>query len=343
MSNESTVVRAMVFPETVAKNKTISPLVHVFSSLVYCELGTDDKGDGLGNRVEIYDPAPLCEDKDKFQSLWQHINQYGLQAQEQLKSIIISTLQTTKMESKQDVLSSLKSNKSPSLSQDDETKLLLWQARLFLKLAEKFDQQQEELYSALAEIEKREQELFADLRQENPELQTVEKEIADRYRLPSFLKQRLKWWSRLFIMGDGFPAQSCFISVHKEAVDLLLGSCEESENKVMESCLSIALPKKSDQPVPEDIIEKLFSSDEHALIREIIAGNCQLDYERKTLESAWNKLITDSYGTGTNHCHLHIYRLPGVSALSAFNSTFVEADNSSWERGDGFSLAWLEL
>ncbi len=243
MTNNS----AYIFPETVPGDEIIFPLVQVFMPLVYSQAVEDDEipeelqSAFVGELDEkklctIHVPSPLGEQRERFLALINDLQNRRDDYAAQLKSLSLAGIGTgrrTGNESRTSIIENLLQAKDVAKEKQEEQEMLLWQARLLLKLGEIFDADQISLQRDLDKISRLESGLFSELRKEQSDPYAMTKTISSATGQTDGLQRlRLKAWTRLFFLGSERPVEDgCFVSTNKDAVELLVEEYEQLGGK----------------------------------------------------------------------------------------------------------------
>lgn len=249
---------AVLFPETVPVQQVLVSLVPVFQPLVYCqpvEIGehVEEKSKppcqeflnhSLYQRVF---PAPLGPDRERFSRLLSDLRTRGDDYAAQLASVSLASLGDVGArapETKSSILSTLLKGHGIQNDKPDKKAMILWQARLILKLGEFYDEDQQQLNREMEEIKAREQGLIAELRKESEHsFSFTEKLFAASAGDEGLQRLRLKAWARIYALGEAAP-DNChvFITRNSDAIDRLAEEYEREHGKRPEEIMSLLLP-----------------------------------------------------------------------------------------------------
>lgn len=233
---------AVIFPDTVLSLPIVVPLVPVFSPLVHLQPVENDPGTMTGPLATALlgagccryaAPAPLGADRDRFLRLVSDLrtrrDDYAAQLGHQTLASI-SAASARRAETKSTIVGSLLAGHGIREEGDDRRRLLLWQARLLLKLAEMHAADQEELRGQLQRLREKEAVLFSGLREEEENPFAFSGELGALAADPSALRQQQKAWARLFVLGDAVSAGArVYISRNRDGFERLV---EEYEHRV---------------------------------------------------------------------------------------------------------------
>ena len=249
---------AVIFPETVPDEQVLVPLVHVFQPLVYCQPVEKEPGEEEGisplcNELVRHTlcrnvfPAPLGPDRDRFLSLLSDLRHRRDDYAAQLAHISLTGLGPVgrqKAETKSSIVSGLLKSHGIESERRDRKTMLLWQARLVLKLGEFMDEDQRILAREMMALTDREKGLFAELREDREEPFSLTKRLSSvRTEDDGMQRLRLKAWSRIFALGSSGPLQEhIFITRNGEAVDRLAEEHERTFGGRPEKLISLLLP-----------------------------------------------------------------------------------------------------
>jgi len=334
---------AVIFPDTVLSERICIPLVPVFQPLVYLQPVENDPVSGLAGTTLADDlaaqslcrtatPAPLGEDRERFLRLVSDIrtrrDDYAAQLGHQTLAGI-SSAAGKRAESKSSIVGSLLARHGIKEAGEDRRKLLLWQTRLLLKLAEMQAADQEELRREIRRIREKEQALFAGVREESELPFAFTGGLADAGQDRAALRQQRKAWARLLVLGDAVEIPRIFLSEDRDGVDLLVEEYEKRTGKVPVSLGRIALPAA--YPEPAGFIEQVRRFREEgaglqAKLQARLAGAAGADAPgcfTAEEQEGWAGLLERHFPE--NRCgrtHLSLSACPGRSAPQLFAETF---------------------
>jgi hypothetical protein len=348
--------KVYIFPDTLANDDVVFPLVQVFEQIVHLSPVENDPSVNQGlselqeqmvERAQLtFDcPAPLDEDRDRFlllvHDLWQRPGEYA----GQLNNLSLAGLGSSSPESKNSIISTLlrqtgirenatgQDNPLERAEQDQQRQMILWQARLLLKLAEIFDREQETLQKSLHKISAKENGLFAELRKEEqqPTVPEPNPDPLHSQKTYSQLRLRLKAWSRLFALGKQPAVSPCFVTTSRDALDLLLEqySLHQDRDNEVEPFLQISLPLPAGKNTLLDQLEKFQEDGAEILtrIRELLHNPAALQETDMAMfgdeKSLWSQLLETHYPAAeSGRSSLTLYFLPDQEAGSLFLETF---------------------
>ncbi len=361
-------VSACIFPETVPDDEILFPLVHVFHPLVYCRAVEEDEipkelESPLRNQLEesglarIHVPSPLGENRKRFLSLIQDLATKKDDYAFQLKNLALSGIGRggrSKRESKSSIIDNLLQGKKIIDRAGEEREMLLWQARLVLKLGEIFDAEQLALHREMERIAQKEQGLFSELRREQSEpFSLTKKLLAGDTRADGLPKLRLKAWARLLCLGSGVPDDcSCFVTTNQDALDLLVEKYERDEGNHARPLPVILLPTGCNQDTWQKKLQDFQDQgmDLLADLAEILRGGDISSGDEEMFSSGggiWAQLLDTVYPRSLHgRCRLHLYRFGAAESCELFMETFGREDEQARglrKSAKGFLAGRLEL
>ncbi|MCI5119588.1 MAG: hypothetical protein D3913_16960, partial [Candidatus Electrothrix sp. LOE1_4_5] len=237
--------------------------------------------------------------------------------------------------------------------------VLLWQARLLLKLGESVDKQQADIRTNLTRMSQQQEALLRELRKEQREGEGDRVDVDLFNTLPTLAsipveqqRLRLKAWSRLFFLSKSTFEQTVFISQSSDAIEALLEHYQQATGTgTVEQILRLPLPALS-----APVVEEKEQEQKNDLLAALLAQRNQFQQEASTLlapireflqspknavspsltataEQEWIALldrhypITDKGDKADNErCTLTLYFLPDISPKQLFFETFVSQD-----------------
>ncbi|MGB5684411.1 MAG: hypothetical protein WBM35_01270 [Candidatus Electrothrix sp.] len=352
---------AYIFPNILPEDDVVFPLVQLFEQLIFLRPVEDDRPEadtpflqkmecqpGSSRCVSSTYPAPLAGDRDRFLALLRDIHSRpedyaghlgnlsaglgsAVRQEEQESSIMETLLQQTgiRTESREHTLQAKKEQEKNASS------VLLWQARLLLKLGESMDRNQAEVRRNLARMTRQQEELFKKLREgqegEDTDFPELPSPLFSMDNEISFKQQRLrlKAWSRLFTLSPDQFQSTAFISSSPDAVDALLESYRQKYDGRVKPLPSLPLPafltEEHDALLKRDRFQKEAAELELiAAIRALPASHTSADsvFSEK-LEKAWIDLLGRHYPAAEHgRCTLTLYLLPEVTPQRLFFETF---------------------
>ncbi len=331
-----------IFPDTMPEAEILFPLVQVFEPIVYLRPVENDPpaGEDLSSLCrEMIDqelirfscPAPLTENRDRFLQLVHDLQQRRDDYAGQLGHLSLAGLgRGGKTESKTSIISTLLKQTGIQSEQDEQQIMVLWQARVVLKLAEIFDREQRELQAGLERISDRENGLLHELREEGNQPFSLTRSLENAAgRTDGQLRQRLKAWSRLFALGTEQIPASTFITTSRDAIDLLLEQYGLEQETLPRALLELQLPGGHTGDTATEQ-RAAFQEDGAGLIKNLQEllqhpGNVnkQIHTALNGLHSEWADLLEHHYPARENsRCTLTLYFLPAIDPGRLFLQTF---------------------
>jgi len=234
-------VGVVVFPETVPGDELLFPLVQVFAPIVHCRCVEEDEVAEIlvtplagelarEQRLRSLVPAPLGEERDRFLALVRDLNSRGEEYALQLKELLLASIgRSGESERRSSIIGQLAGDSGHEDDGHRQRRMVLWQARLLLKLAEMYDSDQRELEQELERIREREEGLLSQLRQEQEQPFGLTRDLnTAATHTDGLVRLRLKAWSRLFCLGEGSacPEGLVYVTKEREGLDLLLETAE---------------------------------------------------------------------------------------------------------------------
>lgn len=372
-----------IFPDTMPRAEVLFPLVQVFEPVVYLrpmENDTPVDADLSPLCREMVDrdlvrfdcPAPLLDNRDRFVQLVHDLQHRRDDYASQLSHLSLAGLGNSgKTETQASIISTLLKQTGVQEEQDEQRVMILWQARLLLKLGEIFDREQKDLQENLERISVREKGLLDELRKDNQQPFSLSKIItANSEKTDAQLRLLLKAWSRLFGLGSHPIASSIFITTSRDALDLLTEHYVEnrgqtpifqtrgdepqcagknrglspvlSHEKHPKKMLTLLLPggRESNTFAEQRTAFRNDASDLIAAIHRLLENPGSLNEEDRSAlngtDCNWATLLEQHYPAAKNsRCTLSLYSLPSVNPGKLFLQTFGrEEDNVEKETED---------
>ncbi len=331
-----------VFPDTIPRAEILFPLVQVFAPLVYLRPVENDPPleQDLSplcremvdqNLVRFDCPAPLDDNRDRFLQLVHDLQHRRDDYAGQLSNLSLAGLgRPGNTESKTSIIGTLIKQTGIKDKQDEQQAMILWQARLMLKLAEIFDREQQELQQSLERISERENGLLDELREEDEQPFSLTRTLMRAEgHTDGQLRQRLKAWSRLFALGSRQITSSAFITISQDAFDLLLEQYELNEDSKPHHIVNLQLPggRQTDTAIEQRAAFLRDAADLIVLLQNMLKTPLSVDEKNhaalEATESKWAKLQEQHYPADRNgRCILSLYALPGVNPEDFFLETF---------------------
>ncbi len=338
---------AVIFPETVPDEQVLVPLVHVFQPLVYCrpvetEPGDNTEGSPLvtgllrHSLVRIACPAPLGPDRERFLHLLSDLRHRGGEYSAQLTHVSLAGLGPAgrkKTETKSSIISDLL--KRHGIEGDegrDRRAMLLWQARLVLKLGEFMEADQRALAREIQSVTEREKGLFAQLREETEgPFSMTERLSSVRSDENGMQRLLLKAWSRIFALGSSSPEQEhIFVTRNSDAVDRLAEEYARINGVRPGKIVSLALPARPGDS--ETLIAGRDRFDAEAIdfledLSGLLSGSarkmdCADQFTAKG-EGSWQAILENHFPVDTcGRCRLDLYDFGPVCPGQLFLDSF---------------------
>ncbi|MHB8808393.1 MAG: hypothetical protein ACYC9M_00065 [Desulfobulbaceae bacterium] len=357
---------AVIFPDTVLSERLCIPLVPVFAPLVYLQPVENDPDSGQAHSTILDDllrrsfctvqvPAPLGEDRERFLRLVSDLRSRRDDYAAQLGHLTlagISSASRKKTETKSSIVGSLLAGYGIKNEGRDRRKMLLWQSRLLLKMAEMHGADQEELRRQVRRIREKEQGMLAGLRDEAELPFGLPGSLADVGMDSATLRQQRKAWARLLVLGEAEPETRIFISSDRDSVDLLIEEFEKRTGTPPVHLGQIALPAR--YPDPDGFGEKVRQFREEgaellALLQERLNGQTVLNSTggfSGEEQDAWDALLERFFPAAQyGRASLLLYACLNCSALQLFAGAFAPEERKflpASESGTGFVLGVLE-
>jgi hypothetical protein len=352
---------AYIFPNILPEEDVVFPLAQLFEQLVFLRPVEDDLPEadtpflqemegqpGSSGCVSSACPAPLAEDRERFLALLRDIRSrpedytghlgnlsagFGstVRQAEQQSSIMATLLQQTGIRagSEDHTLQAKKGQEKNTSS------VLLWQARLLLKLGESVDQNQAEVRRNLDRMTRQQEELLKKLRegQEEDFPELASPLFSTDNEIPFAQQQlRLKAWSRLFALSQGEFETTAFISQSADAVEALLGHYRQKYAGAAKPLLSLPLPafleREEDALLKRDRFQKEAAALELiAAIRALPTSSADSVFSEEN-KAAWADLLERHYPLAQHgRCTLTLYFLPEITPQRLFLETFAAQDD----------------
>jgi len=337
-----------IFPDTMPEVEILFPLVQVFEPVVYLRSVENDDPD-VNARASLYHemidqglvrfdcPAPLGENRDRFLRLVHDLQHRRDDYASQLSHLSLAALSSREEgESKTSIIGTLmKQTGIEQTKEEEQRSMVLWQARLVLKLGEIFDREQEELQEHLTKISNREQGLLEKLREEDEQPFSLTRMLNNAGSITDGqLRLQLKAWSRLFALGEGESAGSVFVTTNRETLDQLAEQYEQTLKEPPRQLLSLLLPGgRTGETFTEQ--RTAFRKDGAQLldtIKQVLQTPGPADTDNRTMlegpDSDWARLLEHHFPTADNgRCTLTLYALPGITPAQLFLESFGRSED----------------
>jgi hypothetical protein len=358
---------AVIFPDTVLSERICIPLVPVFQPLVYLQPVENDPGAGQATSAFCEDmlrqsfcrvlvPAPLGEDRERFLRLVSDLHTRRDDYAAQLGHLTlagISSASRKKSETKSSIVGSLLAGHGIRDEGNDRRNLLLWQARLLLKLAEMFAADQEEVRQEIQRIREKEQGLFSGLREDGENPFSLPAGLDPVGIDATALQRQRKAWARLLLLGEaGNDIPHIVLSPDRDGVDLLIEEYEKRMDRPPMYLGQITLPAAYPEPV--GFVEQVRRFREEgaellARLQERLNGQT-VHYSAggfsEEEQDAWNALLERFFPAARcRRARLSLYACLDCSARQLFSNAFAPEEREllpASESGSGFVLGVLE-
>lgn len=363
MNNKKNKTFVCIFPDTMPRAEVLFPLVQVFEQVVYLRPVENDAPaaaelsplcrEMIDQDLVRFDcPAPLHDNRDRFARLVHDLQHRRDDYAGQISHLSLAGLGNSgKTETKTSIISTLLKQSGIQEEKDEQRVMLLWQARLLLKLGEIFDREQKNLQENLERISVREKGLLDELRKDNEQPFSPGKSItANSEKTEGQLRLRLKAWSRLFGLGSNPIASSIFITISRDAFDLLSEHYESVHDEQPQKIVSLSLPggRTNNTFAEQRTAFRNAASDFIAAIHRLLENPESINEEdRSSLNGAdcdWATLLEQHYPAAENsRCTLSLYFLPSVNPGSLFLETFGRDEDEMGKETDERSRTGIIL
>lgn len=291
---------------------------------------------------QVHTPSRLGADRERFLHLLHDIQNRKDNYVEQLNYLSLASLSTPGQrgeDSKQTIVASL----VREMGQGDdhhgeEERLVLWQSRLVLKIAEILDQEEEELARQMAAIDEREIALFRSLQgeiaesgeengaTEDPFQELVELRQKMNRPRPGMVKNRLRAWNRLYWSGTLPKELPLWTTGRREAADILLEEHENQSGQPPVTILRIDLPARlRDHSEPIEAVRRFRAMAQTsrqeltATLNDLLAGDifeshlATIAHRLESWQTSWNARL-ESWFPASRHGRaiLTVYLLTGT-------------------------------
>jgi hypothetical protein len=234
--------------------------------------------------------------------------------------------------------------------------MLLWQARLVLKLAEIHEIEQAEVTAALTRIAQRQEALLAELREETEELFALTEQLAGaRGQVEAALANRLKAWSRLVVHASLQDCPQFLVTRHEAVMETLMERYERLCGRAPRRLAPLELPRNGASAPPDSGWEKMIASPIAERL-QAVTGHLQGDSSNQAgLEQAialfnrskadWEAALERRWSVRAwSRCRLEMACFPGISARRLFLSGLagkVETDVIEQDEARGVMVGLL--
>lgn len=364
-------ISACIFPETVPGDDILFPLVQIFAPLVYCRAVEEDEiheelQSPFRKQLEdaglarTYVPSPLDnKQRERFLALMKDLRTRGDDYAAQLKNLSISGIggRGARPESKSSIIENLLKMQAVINKKQEERDMLLWQARLLLKLGEIFDGDQVALRRELKQIHRKEQGVFSELRkgQEKPFALPAGAGSTDS-RPDGLPRLRLKAWTRLVCLNAKLLKDfKCLVTTNQDAVDLLVEEYERLAQNNIQPFVHVLLPAHFEGEFLPDKLQDMqeqgkdFFSGLQGIMNDPLESSKEQTADFADDNGEWAQFLETIYPvTGYGRCRLHLYFFPLINGCELFMETFGRDEHHvrqlrQEEEGSGRIVGWLEL
>ncbi len=337
----------VIFPDTVPTEQVLIPLVQVFEPVVYClpveneAAETDSGGSGCAELLKqglcrFFVPAPLEADRDRFLRLVSDLQNRRDDYVGQLSRLSLASLSSVsrpEQESKGSILTSLLRSHGIEERQKEKLALLLWQARLVLKLGEFFDAEQESLRLEMQKISEKQTKMFSGLSNgpANPFSLTEQISSSVAVAVDNWQRLRLRAWARIFALGRPIPdAPAVFITRSSDAVDLLADEYERRHGNPPGLVLDLPLPTEysgNGQPAGQRDLFRREGADLLARLDGLLADPARVSEQDRAVfldpDGPWGTLLERCFPAGgRDRRRLSLYDFTGTGAGRLFLDSF---------------------
>ncbi|NOQ46963.1 MAG: hypothetical protein GQ559_09890, partial [Desulfobulbaceae bacterium] len=339
-------IKACIFPDTVPTDDRLFPLVQVFGKVVYCQPveHTETEAETQASvaielinsgTCSLFAPAPLGSEKDRFLSLTDDLRNRRDDYAGQLGYLALAGLGNKgnkQQETKSSIIESLLQSKGIDAKRVEKRELLLWQARLLLKLGEQFDAEQAELNRELAGISRKQKGLITELRREQEETFSLTRSLnSSTGRTDGMQTLRLKAWSRLFCLGNPMPEKAdVFVTANQDAADRMAEEYELLKGNAPKNIMEVLLPALGKQNAPTAKQAGTFRVQAKELLRTfaaVLGGEPEaIDTQQLMFTDPrgdWTGLLEQTYPADDfGRCRLTLLQYPEISAQQLFMESF---------------------
>lgn len=360
---------AYIFPNILPEDTVVFPLTQLFKQVAFLRPVEDDPPEANSPLLrEISEqqeesrafistcPVPLAGDRDRFLGLLRDIHLHPedyaghlghlaaclgsagrlVSSEENEQSIMEALLRQTGLQAERKDNAHESTHESGKGQAENTAFVVLWQARLLLKLGETVDRNQADIRRVLDKMTLQEMELFKELRKEGkeekdekllmPDLPIIspEKSISSEQQ-----GLRLKAWARLFAFSKESFVNTAFISLSSDAVEALLEQYRKKYSRTEKQTVRLLLPLYCAGKENILLRRNRFQEEADALLNAIRVylmkpGDSVFSKEN---EAVWNDLLEQHYpATEYGRCILTLYFLPDVNPKALFLDTFAAQD-----------------
>jgi len=333
---------AVIFPDTVPSEHVCIPLVQVFDPLVYCQpVENDQDGQEMSTLcrdlalLDFIAPAPLGVDRERFLRLISDIRTRKDDYAAQLGHLSLASIPTgvrKEKETKSSIVENLLSSHGIKDGKSEKKNMLLWQARLVLKLAEQYDEDQHQLKQEINKITGREKGLFRELRSKSDtSFSQTGRQLSSSMAGNTQVRLRLKAWARIFSLGNYDADMSCcFITSSTDALDLLAEENERKTGSRPQKIIDCLLPASCSETKSLSDYQRQFREEGRELLEQlasIVDSPSPPSKEESVLfredDSQWGILLEKIFPVRDwGRCRLSLYDFSSVPVRQLFLDAF---------------------
>ncbi len=325
------------------------PLVQVFEPIVYCRpveneaAETDSGGSWCAELREqglcrFFAPAPLEAERDRFLRLVTDLHNRRDDYAAQLSRLSLASLSAgscPEQELRSSVLTSLLRSYGIEERQKEKLALLLWQARLVLKLGEFFDAEQESLRLDMQKISEKQTKMFSGLSNGPANAFSLTAQLSSSsaaVAADNWQRLRLRAWARIFALGRPMPdAPTVFVTRSSDAVDRLADEYERRHGNLPGLVLDLPLPAEysgNGRPAGQRDLFRREGADLLARLDDLLADPARMSEQDRAVfqdpDGPWDSLLARCFparGRQTGRL-LSLYDFPVTGAGRLFLDSF---------------------
>ncbi len=319
-------------------------LVQVFEPIVYCRpveneaAETDSSGSVCAELLEqglcrFFAPAPLEAERDRFLRLVSDLHDRRDDYAGQLSRLSLASLSAGSLPeqgSRSSILTSLLRSHGIEDRQKEKLALLLWQARLVLKLGEFFDAEQESLRLEMQKIGEKQRKMFSGLSNGTANSFSLTEQLSSSSfaaAADNWQRLRLRAWARIFALGRPLPeAPAIFITRSRDAVDRLVEEYERRHGIMPRVVLNLPLPAEYSGTGQRDLFRRE-GADLLARLDGLLADPVRVSEQDRAVfrdpDGPWDSLLKRCFPAGgRTRRSLSLYDFPGTGASRLFLDSF---------------------
>ncbi len=322
--------------------QVLIPLVQVFEPIVYCRpveneaAEVDSGGSGCAELLEqglcrFFVPAPLEAERDRFLRLVSDLHDWRDDYAGQLSRLSLASLSAgsrPEQESRSSILTSLLRSHGIEDRQKEKLALLLWQARLVLKLGEFFDAEQESLRLEMQKISEKQRKMFSGLSNGPDRPFSLTEQLSSSSSAAAadnWQRLRLRAWARIFALGRPFTeAPAIFITQSRDAVDRLVEEYERRHGIMPRVVLNLPVPAEYSGTGQRDLFRQE-GADLLARLDGLLADPAMVSEQDRAVfqnpDGPWDSLLERCFPAGGRR-RLSLYNFPGTGAGRLFLDSF---------------------